>query len=68
MKHSVRDEGVAGSNPATPTSFSRTGCHYGARYGERNLLLGGAWRALPSEGKGQRFESSRARHQINNFA
>jgi hypothetical protein len=29
----VRDEGVAGSNPATPTSFPRIISCYGERYG-----------------------------------
>ena len=37
----VRDEGVAGSNPATPTSFLKNGNHSGARYGERNPCLAG---------------------------
>jgi len=32
----VRDEGVAGSNPATPTSFPRSRIRHGERYGERN--------------------------------
>ena len=30
MKRLVRDEGVAGSNPATPTSFLETANRYGA--------------------------------------
>jgi hypothetical protein len=30
----VRDEGVAGSNPATPTNFPRSRIHHGERYGE----------------------------------
>ena len=30
----VRDEGVAGSNPATPTSFPRSIIRHGERYGE----------------------------------
>src|SRR6266568_2376684 len=33
--HHVRDEGVAGSNPATPTNFPRNTNHHGERYGER---------------------------------
>ena len=32
----VRDEGVAGSNPATPTSFLHNRSRHGERYGERN--------------------------------
>jgi hypothetical protein len=36
--HLVRDEGVAGSNPATPTIFLKALIAYGARYGERNAL------------------------------
>jgi hypothetical protein len=34
----VRDEGVAGSNPATPTNFLVIATRYGARYGERNSI------------------------------
>src|SRR6516165_3788006 len=34
--HLVRDEGVAGSNPATPTSFLYNRNRHGERYGERN--------------------------------
>jgi hypothetical protein len=34
--HSVRDEGVAGSNPATPTSFINIAICHAARYAERN--------------------------------
>ena len=30
----VRDEGAAGSNPATPTNFPRSRIHHGERYGE----------------------------------
>ena len=37
--HSVRDEGVAGSNPATPTSFLVPPLPYAARYAERNHSL-----------------------------
>ena len=29
MSHNVRDEGVAGSNPATPTSFFHVRSAYG---------------------------------------
>ena len=36
MSRNVRDEGVAGSNPATPTSFPRSRIRYGERHGERN--------------------------------
>jgi hypothetical protein len=32
----VRDEGVAGSNPATPTSFLHNRNRHGERYGGRN--------------------------------
>jgi hypothetical protein len=32
----VRDEGVAGSNPATPTNFLRQRASCGECYGERN--------------------------------
>ena len=35
-RHLVRDEGVAGSNPATPTSFLILPAARGERYGERN--------------------------------
>jgi hypothetical protein len=35
-RHLVRDEGVAGSNPATPTSFLTAQMACGERYGERN--------------------------------
>ena len=34
--HGAWDEGVAGSNPATPTSFPRSTISHGERYGERN--------------------------------
>jgi len=34
--HLDRDKGVAGSNPATPTSFPRSRIRHGERYGERN--------------------------------
>jgi hypothetical protein len=37
--HLVRDEGVAGSNPATPTTFSFAPIAYAARYAERNHFL-----------------------------
>ncbi len=39
MNRLVRDEGVAGSNPATPTTFPSLPNAYGARYGERNPWL-----------------------------
>jgi hypothetical protein len=32
----VRDEGVAGSNPATPTTFPELPIAYAASYAERN--------------------------------
>jgi hypothetical protein len=35
VEHLVRDDGVAGSNPATPTSFLRSRSRHGERYGER---------------------------------
>ena len=35
-KYLVRDEGVAGSNPAAPTSFPRKRSRHGERYGGRN--------------------------------
>jgi hypothetical protein len=47
----VRDEGVAGSNPATPTSFFRTRNCHGERYGGRNpIALAAASLALTSRG------------------
>jgi hypothetical protein len=36
VAHLVRDEGVAGSNPATPTSFLVVPITYAASYAERN--------------------------------
>jgi hypothetical protein len=36
VAHLVRDEGVAGSNPATPTSFLVAPIAYAASYAERN--------------------------------
>src|SRR6516164_6051468 len=36
FNHLVREEGVAGSNPATPTSFLHNRSRHGERYGERN--------------------------------
>jgi hypothetical protein len=36
VAHLVRDEGVAGSNPATPTSFPELPIAYAASYAERN--------------------------------
>jgi hypothetical protein len=36
VAHLVRDEGVAGSNPATPTSFLVAPITYAASYAERN--------------------------------
>ena len=36
IAHLVRDEGVAGSNPATPTSFLTAWIAHGEQYGERN--------------------------------
>ena len=36
VEHLVRDEGVAGSNPATPTNFPATPTGHAARYAGRN--------------------------------
>jgi hypothetical protein len=36
VAHLVRDEGVAGSNPATPTTFPELPIAYAASYAERN--------------------------------
>jgi hypothetical protein len=36
VAHLVRDEGVAGSNPATPTMFPAISIAYAASYAERN--------------------------------
>jgi hypothetical protein len=38
MRHSVRDEGVAGSNPATPTTLFDALIARAARYAVRNPL------------------------------
>jgi hypothetical protein len=63
MKHSVRDEGVAGSNPATPTKFLITAITTGpdmgnethpptglSRYWKPDRLIAAVgWRAVASE-------------------
>src|SRR3974390_1591599 len=39
VEHCVRDAGVAGSNPATPTSFLALSHHYRDSYRDRYALL-----------------------------
>jgi hypothetical protein len=68
VAHLVRDEGVAGSNPATPTSFLVAPIAYAASYAERNsrvIISRRRFTPIPqplSEPRALTFAAGAARH------